>query len=69
MLLSLRRAPSLSARMARWGLVIVVAYALVALLTPLLVHAGWLADPNSAMYACAPWPAVAWPCRWCCWPW
>ena len=49
MLLSLRRAPSLSARMARWGLVIVVAYALVALLTPLLVHIGWLADPNAGL--------------------
>ena len=49
MLLSLRRAPSLSARMARWGLVIVVVYALVALLTPLLVHIGWLADPNAGL--------------------
>ena len=35
--------------MARWGLVIVVAYALVALLTPLLVHAGWLSDPNAGL--------------------
>ena len=35
--------------MARWGLVIVVAYALVALLTPLLVHVGWLSDPNAGL--------------------
>lgn len=35
--------------MARWGLVIVVTYALVALLTPLLVHVGWLADPNAGL--------------------
>jgi hypothetical protein len=26
-----------------------VAYALVALLTPLLVHAGWLSDPNAGL--------------------
>ena len=49
MVLSLHRAPSLSVRVARWGLVIVVAYALVALLTPLLVHAGWLSDPNAGL--------------------
>ncbi len=47
--LSLRPATSLSGRMARWGLVIVVAYALVAVLTPLLVHIGWLADPNAGL--------------------
>ena len=35
--------------MARWGLVIVVLYGLVALLTPLLVHAGWLSDPNAGL--------------------
>jgi peptide/nickel transport system permease protein len=41
-----RSARPLSARMARWGLVIVLLYVLVALLTPLLVQAGWLPDPN-----------------------
>jgi peptide/nickel transport system permease protein len=35
--------------MARWGVVIVVAYALVALLTPLLVHGGVLSDPNAGL--------------------
>jgi len=47
--IALRRATSLSGRMARWGLVIVVLYALVALLTPLLVHIGWLSDPNAGL--------------------
>ncbi len=46
---ALRRATTLSARMARWGLLIVVLYALVAVLTPLLVHGGWLADPNAGL--------------------
>ena len=40
---------SLSERMARWGVVIVVAYALVAVLTPLLVHLGVLSDPNAGL--------------------
>ena len=47
--LSLRPATSLSGRMARWGLVIVVVYALVAVLTPLLVQAGWLPEPNAGL--------------------
>ena len=42
-------ARSLSERMARWGVVIVVAYALVAVLTPLLVHLGVLGDPNAGL--------------------
>ena len=42
-------ARSLSERMARWGVVIVVAYALVAVLTPLLVHLGVLSDPNAGL--------------------
>ena len=46
---ALRRATTLSARMAQWGLVIVVVYALVALLTPLLVQWGWLPDPNAGL--------------------
>lgn len=36
---------TLSARLARWGVVIVVVYALAALLVPVLVHAGVLSDP------------------------
>jgi peptide/nickel transport system permease protein len=43
------RPTDLSGRMARWGLLIVLAYALVALLTPLLIHAGLLADPNAGL--------------------
>ncbi|MCP9915172.1 ABC transporter permease [Cyanobium sp. ATX 6F1] len=35
--------------MARWGVVIVLLYALVALLTPLLVQLGALADPNAGL--------------------
>lgn len=35
--------------MARWGLLIVLAYGLVAVLTPLLVQAGWLPDPNAGL--------------------
>ncbi len=46
---ALRRATTLSARMARWGLAIVVVYGLVALLTPLMVHWGWLPDPNAGL--------------------
>lgn len=37
---------SLAGRMARWGVAIVVVYALIALLTPLLVAAGLLPDPS-----------------------
>ena len=40
---------SLSIRMARWGVVIVVVYALVAVLTPMLVNLGVLADPNAGL--------------------
>ena len=40
---------SLSTRMARWGLVIVAFYALVALLTPLLVSLGVLPDVNTGL--------------------
>lgn len=39
----------LAARMARWGLVIVVAYVLVALATPLLIQAGLVADANGGL--------------------
>ena len=83
---------SLSTRMARWGLVIVGIYLLVALITPLLVSAGVLPDANSGLEnpiysapswthwcgtdrlgrdvcVCAPWPAVEWRFRWCCWRW
>jgi peptide/nickel transport system permease protein len=35
--------------MARWGLVIVVVYGLIALATPLLVHGGLLSDPNAGL--------------------
>ena len=35
--------------MARWGLVIVAIYALVALVTPLLLWAGLLPDPNAGL--------------------
>ena len=41
--------PSLSARMARWGLVIVAIYGLVALITPVLLAAGLLPDPNAGL--------------------
>ena len=40
---------SLSTRMARWGLVIVGIYLLVALITPLLVGAGILPDANAGL--------------------
>ena len=40
---------SLSTRMARWGLVIVGMYLLVALITPLLVSAGVLPDVNAGL--------------------
>jgi peptide/nickel transport system permease protein len=48
-LLSLRRPATLSVRMARWGLLIVGLYGLVALLTPLLVQLGVLPDPNAGL--------------------
>ena len=47
--LTLRSPRSLSGRMALWGLAIVLAYALVALLTPALQHAGVLGDPNAGL--------------------
>lgn len=40
---------SLSVRMARWGVVIVMTYVLVALLVPVLLHLGWLDDPNAGL--------------------
>ena len=40
---------SLSTRMARWGLVIVGIYVVIALLTPALVALGWLPDANSGL--------------------
>jgi len=41
--------PGLAARLARWGLVIVVAYVLVALATPVLIQAGLVADANGGL--------------------
>ena len=46
---SLRRATTLSGRMARWGLLIVLLYVLVALLTPLLLGLGLLPDVNAGL--------------------
>jgi peptide/nickel transport system permease protein len=40
---------SLSGRLARWGLTIVLVYAAMALLTPLLLHLGVLPDPNAGL--------------------
>jgi len=40
---------SLSQRMARWGVVIVMIYVLAALLVPVLLHLGWLDDPNAGL--------------------
>ena len=40
---------TLSGRMARWGALTVLAYALIALATPALIHWGWLADPNAGL--------------------
>lgn len=54
---------SLSQRMARWGVVIVAAYALVAVVTPLLVSAGLLPDPNAGLDN--PIYAVPSPAHWC----
>ncbi|MFL0774195.1 MAG: ABC transporter permease, partial [Prochlorococcus sp.] len=49
----------LSARMARWGVVIVSIYVLVALITPGLVHFGVLPNPNAGLdnpiYAAPSW--------------
>jgi len=39
----------LSERMARWGLVIVVTYTLLALVTPVLIQIGLLPDPNAGL--------------------
>jgi peptide/nickel transport system permease protein len=47
--LLLRRATTLSVRMARWGIAIVLLYVLAALVTPLLVQAGWLPEPNAGL--------------------
>lgn len=44
----LERAP-LALRLARWGVVIVVVYALVALVTPWLIQLGWLPEPNTGL--------------------
>ncbi len=43
------RPTSLSNRLARWGVVVVLAYVLTALITPLLVQTGWLPDPNAGL--------------------
>jgi len=43
------RPKNLSGRMARWGLLIVLSYGLVALATPLLIHLGLLDDPNAGL--------------------
>lgn len=43
------RPRTLSGRMARWGVVIVLLYVGVALLTPLLIQSGWLPDPNEGL--------------------
>jgi peptide/nickel transport system permease protein len=57
------RAVSLSGRLARVGLLIVVVYALVALLTPLLLHLGVLPDPNAGLDS--PIYAAPSPVHWC----
>ena len=43
------RSPSLAVRMARWGVVIVLVYALVALLTPISLHQGFLPEVNGGL--------------------
>ena len=43
------RPRNLAARMARWGVVIVLVYLLIALLTPLFVHLGVLPDVNAGL--------------------
>ena len=57
------RPTDLSGRMARWGLVIVLVYALLAVATPLLIHTGLLPDPNAGLDS----PIYAAPSlgRWC----
>ncbi|MFN6132435.1 MAG: ABC transporter permease [Synechococcaceae cyanobacterium] len=55
--------PPLSLRLARWGVAIVVAYALVALVTPGLIQLGWLPEPNAGL--ANPINAVPSPQHWC----
>ena len=43
------RPRNLAARMARWGVVIVLVYLLIALLTPLFIHLGVLPDVNAGL--------------------
>lgn len=43
------RPPTLAARMARWGVVIVLVYLLIALLTPLFTQLGLLPDVNAGL--------------------
>jgi peptide/nickel transport system permease protein len=43
------RPRNLAARMARWGVVIVLVYVLIALLTPLFTHIGLLPDVNAGL--------------------
>ena len=43
------RPSNLAGRMARWGVVIVLVYGLMALLTPLFTHLGWLPDVNAGL--------------------
>lgn len=43
------RPRNLAARMARWGVVIVLVYLLIALLTPLFTHLGVLPDVNAGL--------------------
>jgi len=43
------RPRTLAARMARWGVVIVLVYGLIALLTPLFTRLGWLPDVNAGL--------------------
>ncbi len=57
------RPPTLAQRMARWGLAIVVVYGLIALATPLLVHGGFLPDPNAGLDN--PIYAPPTPAHWC----
>ena len=43
------RPRNLAGRMARWGVVIVIVYLLIALLTPLFIHLGLLPDVNAGL--------------------
>ena len=63
MLLPWQSPGTLSGRMARWGLWIVLGYGVVALLTPLLIHLGWLVDPNAGLDQ--PLYAAPSPAHWC----